>query len=143
VIPLTAGSDQQLAGPVHLIGLDIGLTSPASRTASQGRWDITSVAASPTTRGHVDPARHRLGRWPLTFDQGGNRTPFKPAAGPGITLPVDQLFQFFDDSWELSFLPDRDPAQPGGAPDARRAGVPRSDGRRGRRQAPRVGVRRP
>ena len=110
-IPLTAAGGQALEGPLHLIGLDVGLTiAGVPNGMGQGQVDITSLATSPDVDGgtvtplEIAPGGH----W--TLDEGGNRTPLKPTAGPKITLPVNSISQFFDDLWTLSYLPARDAA---------------------------------
>ena len=111
VVPLTAVDGQELTGPLHLIGLDIGLTVAGVPNAMvQGQVDIESLATSP------DDAGGTLTPLPLAAgghwiqDEGGNRSPLKPGAGPTITLPVISLSQFFDELWTLSYLPERDAA---------------------------------
>ena len=110
-IPLTGAGGQALEGPVHLIGLDVGLTiAGVPNGMGQGQIDVTSLASSPDVDGgtvtplEIAPGGH----W--TQDEGGNRTPLKPTAGPKITLPVISISQFFDDLWTLSYLPARDAA---------------------------------
>lgn len=108
-IPLTGPDGQAPTGPLHLIGLDLRLSIAdlGPEFVGQGAIDITGLDASPNAAGDAWSGLdlgHAGGRW--TVDQGGNRQPFKPGAGPTFRLPVDSLFPFFAYGWEMTVLPE-------------------------------------
>jgi hypothetical protein len=113
-IPLTGPAGAQPTGPLHLIGLDLTLSiADIPNGVAQGQIDLTGAATSTEGAGNawtpLDLASIG-GRW--IQDLGGNRQPFEPRPGPTITLPVDQLFQFFNYGWEMTALPDEPPPLP-------------------------------
>ena len=112
VIPLATEAGGEATDPLHLIGLDVGLSiSGLTDAGVQGQVDLTSVAVSPDDQGDtwvpVDLASAD-GRW--VRDQGGTLIPFDPGTGPMVRLPVQDLFPFFEYGWEMTVLPPRDPA---------------------------------
>jgi ABC-type antimicrobial peptide transport system permease subunit len=111
VIPLTSEAGGELTRPVHLIGLDLGLSiADIPNGLAQGEVALTQVATSQDPRGDawtpVDLAAAG-GRW--MQDQGGTRLPLTVGTGPTVTLPVEGLSQFFRYAWIMTVLP-RDPA---------------------------------
>jgi hypothetical protein len=107
-IPLTGPDGATPTGPLHLIGLGLGLSiADIPNGLAHGQIDLTGVATSADDAGDawtpLDLASVG-GRW--IQNQGGSRQPFHPAPGPVVTLPIDQLFQFFDYGLEQTALPE-------------------------------------
>ncbi len=112
VIPLTTATGDEPTGPLHLIGLDLGMSiADLPQAVAQGQVDLIGLAVSPDGAGDawtpLDLAAAG-GRW--TQDEGGNRMPLDPGPGPAVRLPVEQLFPFYQYGWEMTVLPARDPA---------------------------------
>ena len=112
IIPLGSEPGEEPTGPLHLIGLDVGLSlAGLPESMAQGQVDLTELATSPDVTGDtwtpVDltpPAS----RW--IQDEGGNKLPLDPGPGPAVVLPVEQLSAFFQEAWEMTVLPARNPA---------------------------------